>query len=194
MSKLTSKIAIPIILVGVFAIVVFITIGYERLEPSFYIVLFFFTIYVFFFGLATGQNLASPVKKLLDRATELSKGNLTSRVYLETKDEFSELGRVFNKIAEELETSHAQEASTEKSVDIKVRARTQALEEIINALDQKVKNRTVELERLIKESSALQEEAKNKEVEANLLKKELAVFKQRLGKYNKPKKGAAEEI
>ena len=37
MSKLTSRIAVPIILVGVFAIVVFIAIGYEQLEPDFYI-------------------------------------------------------------------------------------------------------------------------------------------------------------
>ncbi|MGA2417976.1 MAG: HAMP domain-containing protein [Candidatus Staskawiczbacteria bacterium] len=175
MSKLTSKIAIPIILVGLFSIAVFIAIDYAQLEPSFYIVLLIFTIFVFFFGFAAGQNLSSPIKKLLDRATELSKGNLSSRAYLETKDELSELANVFNKIAEELQASHAQEADTEKSVGIKVKARTEELEETINALEQKVKNRTIELERLVAET-------KNKEIETSQLKKELDDIKSKIGR------------
>ena len=65
MSKLTKKIAVPIILAGLFAIIVFVSIGYDKLEPSFYIIVLFLVIYVFFFGLATGQNLSSPVKKFL---------------------------------------------------------------------------------------------------------------------------------
>ena len=121
MSKLTTKIAIPIILVGIFAIVVFIAIRLRPIDPSFYIIVLFLAIFVFFFGLAIGQNLSSPVKKILDKATELSKGNLSSRVYLETKDELSELAKIFNKIAEELEASHEQEENMEKSVGIKVK-------------------------------------------------------------------------
>lgn len=150
MPKLTTKIALPIILAGVFAIAVFVALGYEQLSPSFYVVILFFAIYVFFFGLATGQGLSSPIRKLLDKAEELSKGNLSSRIYLETKDELAELAKALDKIAEELEESRAQAENAEKSVDIKVRARTQDLEETINALEQKVKNRTIELERLIK--------------------------------------------
>ena len=126
MSKLRSKIALPIILAGIFAIAVFIAIDHERLDPNFYIILSLLAVYVFCFGFATGHTFASPVKKLLDRATELSKGNLSSRVYLETKDELAELAKVFNKIADELQESYAQKENTEKSVDIKVKARTQA--------------------------------------------------------------------
>ena len=183
MVKLTSKIALPIILAGLFAIAVFIAIDYQKLELSFYIILFLLAVYVFFFGFAIGQNFSSPVKKLLDRAKELSEGNLSSRAYLETKDELAELARVFNKIADELEESHAQEESTEKSVDIKVKARTQALEETINALDQKIKNRTIELERLITKSGDLEKQAKTKEIESLELKQELNNLRSRVGKY-----------
>lgn len=188
MVKLTSKIAFPIILTGLFAITIFIAINYDKLDVHFYIVLILLTLFIFLFGFAIGQNFSSPVKKLLERATELSEGNLSSRVYLETKDEFSELAKAFNKIAEELEISHSQEENMGKSVDIKVRARTQGLEETINALEQKVRNRTVELEKLVKESSRLQGESKSKEAEASLLKKELESFRQKLVKYSKPKK------
>ena len=187
MSSLKTKIALPIILSGTFAVVVFIALGHEKLEPSFYIVILFFAVYIFFFGFATGQSLSSPIKKLLDRATELSKGNLSSRVYLETKDELSELAQTFNKIAEELEASQENKANTERSVSIKVQARTKDLEETINALEQKVKNRTIELERLITESSKLHKDAKEKGAETAQLKKELESFKQKVTKYNSPK-------
>jgi nitrogen fixation/metabolism regulation signal transduction histidine kinase len=154
MAKLITKIAVPIIIAGIFAMLALISVvaGYEQLGIGFYIIVFFLVVFMFFFGLAIGQNLSSPVRKILDKAEELSKGNLSSRVYLETKDEFSELAKAFNKIAEELEASREQQEDMEKSVGIKVQAKTRELEETINALEQKVKNRTIELERLIKES------------------------------------------
>lgn len=188
MAKLATRIILPIILVGVFAIAIFLAVGPRHVEPSFYIVIVLFAIYVFFFGLAVGRNLTSPMKKLLDKAVELSKGNLSSRVYLETKDELSELASIFNKIAEELEASHEQGASAEKSVGIKVQARTQELQETISALEQKVKNRTIELERLIEESGRLQEALRSRGLETEQLKKELDDLKQKADKYNRTKK------
>lgn len=182
----------PVILVGIFAIVVFIATDYEKVEPSFFIIIIILTIYVFFFGLAIGREIAWPVKQLLGKATELSEGKLSSRVYLETKDELAELARIFNKLAEELQASHAQEANMENSVNIKVKARTKDLEETINSLEQKVKNRTIELERLIKEYSKLQEDVKNKGTETIQLKKELADFNKKIGKY-KPRPPAGRQ-
>jgi methyl-accepting chemotaxis protein len=187
MSKLTTKIAVPIILAGAFAITIFIALDYDRLGPNFYIVLALLLVYVFFFGLATGQTLSSPIKKLLDKATELSKGNLSSRVYLETKDEFSELADTFNKIAEELEISHESQTNAEKSVGIKVKAKTKELEETIDALEQKVKNRTIELERLIEESNRLKEAAKSNGSEAAQLRQKLSDSQQKFGKAGTPK-------
>jgi len=165
MSKITTKITIPIVLVGIFAVAIFFAIDYEKTDYSFYIIILFFAVYIFFFGFSTGQNLSSPIKKLLEKATELSKGNLSSRVYLETKDELSELAGVFNKIAEELELSRLQQENAEKSVGIKVKARTEELEETISALEQKVKNRTIELERMVKELNSLRGAGKDKELE-----------------------------
>jgi methyl-accepting chemotaxis protein len=165
MANRTTKIAVSIILVGAFAIIVFIAATYEQLQPSSYIIILLLFVFMFFFGIATGQSLTKPLKELLKDAKELSKGNLSSRVYIETKDELSELANTFNKIAEELQASKEQEASAEKSIAVKVRARTQELQETINALEQKVRNRTVELERLMKQSSQLQEAMKNKQAD-----------------------------
>jgi len=188
MSKLTTKISIPVILAGVFAMTVFIAFDQERLNLSFYILIFLLSIFVFFFGFATGQQFSSPVKKLLERAKELSEGNLSSRVYLETKDELAELAKVFNKIAENMEYSRIEQDNAEKEVGIKVRARTQELEETIEALEQKVKNRTAELERLISEYDRFKQSIKSKELEAEELKKQLEELKQKSKKAGRPKK------
>jgi nitrogen fixation/metabolism regulation signal transduction histidine kinase len=154
MTKLTLKIAFPIIAVGVFAIMALTAIltDYHKLSTSFYIVSLFLAVFVFSSGLAIGQRLSSPVKAILDKAVELSKGNLSSRVYLESKDELAELAKILNQLAEELQVSRDLVAKAEQSVSIKVKARTQDLEETINALEQKVRNRTIELEKIIKES------------------------------------------
>jgi len=173
MTKLSSKIAFPIILSSIFAITIFIALDYERINASFYIVLFFVAIYVFFFGYATGEKFASPVQELLEKANQLTQGNLSNRIYLNTKDELAELAEVFNKLALELEESTNREKNAEKSLDIKIRAKTQALEETINALEQKVKNRTIELDRATNELEALKQQLKNKETEISGFKQKL---------------------
>lgn len=187
-SNLSLKVAIPIIIAGIFIMTVFIAINYERLDANFYIVFALVSAYVFLFGFATGQRFASPVKKLLQRATDLSQGDFKTRVYLENKDELGELAQIFNKIADELEESKSQTETTEKSVDIKVKARTQALEEVINALEQKVKNRTFELQKIANESQKINEKTKIKEEETAQLKKEIGVLREALNKYQSVKK------
>ncbi len=162
MLKLSFKIAYPIIIAGLFIIVAFIALNYETLNVNFYLTLVLLIVYIFLFGFATGQNFARPVRKLLKRADDLSKGDLKSRFYSESKDEIGELARVFNKIAEEFEETKHQSQTLEKSLDLKVKARTQALEETIHALEQKVKNRTVELEHLAGTVDQLQRELDKK--------------------------------
>ena len=187
-SNISLKIAIPIIIAGIFIITIFIALNRERLNTGFYIIFTLTAVYIFLFGFATGQKLAMPVRKLLKRATDLSDGDLTARAYLETKDEFGELAKVFNKIANELQESRSKIETIEKSVDIKVKARTQVLEEIINALEQKVKNRTFELQRIIDESEMIQQKTKTKEVEITQLKKELDGLKEVLNQCQVGKK------
>ncbi|MCP3951406.1 MAG: HAMP domain-containing protein, partial [Desulfobacterales bacterium] len=47
-----------------------------------------------------------PVNKIKTMTTEISNGNHQARTHLETGDEFEELGRVFNHMAEQLERNH----------------------------------------------------------------------------------------
>ncbi len=151
MANISLKIAYPIILAGLFIIAIFIALNYEKLTVGFYVTISLLTVYIFLFGFATGQNFAGPVKKLLQKADDLNGGDMKARFYTQDTDEFGELGRAFNKIAEGFEESKSEIAILEKSMDIKVKARMQGLEETITSLEQKVKNRTLELQRVVKE-------------------------------------------
>lgn len=186
MGNISFKIAFPVILAGIFTIVVFMALNPEGLSTTFYIMLTLLFIFIFFYGLSTGQKLAMPVKKLLKRAIDLSRGDLKTRFYLETKDEFGQLAQIFNKIADDLEQSRENTANSEKSVDIKVKAKTQALEETIDSLEQKVRNRTVELEKLLAD-------AKTRESETAEMREELNSLRTRLGKSRAKKSGVKKE-
>lgn len=150
MADIKTEFTIPIILAGAFVMVVLWAVRSETMQPYMAIIVLFLIVYIFSFGISIGQSLSSPIKKIIDKASEVAKGNLSSRVYLEAKGELAELADSFNKIAEELELARQQGESTEKSVDMKVRAKTQELEETIAALEQKVRNRTAELQSVIK--------------------------------------------
>ena len=187
MSGVSLKIAVPIIITGIFIIAVFIALNYEKLDISFYIIFTLVGIYIFLFGFATGQRFAVPIKKILKRAIDLGEGDLTTRIYLETQDELGDLAKAFNKIADRLQESRSETETTGKSVGIKVKARTQALEETINALEQKVKNRTLELQKIVDESEMAQKKTKIKEIETEQLKKEIHNLKQVLDQYQAKK-------
>ena len=70
MSKLTIKIAIPVILVGIFAILAFVSISYQNIDKSFYVTILLIVVFVFFSGIAIGQSISKHVKKILSKATQ----------------------------------------------------------------------------------------------------------------------------
>ena len=67
---------------------------YETIRAGIFMLFFYFLLFMFFsLDLQLVKIFLLLVKKILDRAKELSKGNLSSRVYLETKDELAELAK-----------------------------------------------------------------------------------------------------
>jgi len=173
-TSIFSKIFLSLIISGLFLISIFIALSYEELKVEFYLIFSLVVIFIFLFSLTIGQRLVSPIKEITRKAIELSKGSLKTRIYLETKDEFEELARVFNQIAEELERSHSMVEKAKNTVSVKVRARTKELEESIESLKQKVKNRARERELEIIELKKALQQAQG---EAQRLKEELKEYK-----------------
>ena len=177
MSNILVKIARPIIILGIFLISIFVALDYENLTANFYIIFLLVAIFIFLFGFAVGQRLTSPIKKLVEMATALAEGALKTRVYLETKDEFEQLSEIFNKIAEELEKSHSTAEQAKDIAEVRIRAKTQELGEIINNLEEKIRGRSTELQRMIGESEKFQTIVKGREKEIVELKKTINKLK-----------------
>ncbi len=123
MQRIASKIAFSVILAGFFIITVFTALFYNKLDASFFIVFALVVIYIFSSGFAVGSKV---------------------------QGEFDKLEKDLSKMAIELEEQKFAAQNAERVVDIKVRARTEALEETITALEQKIKNRTLELENIMR--------------------------------------------
>lgn len=145
MSRISLKIAYPIIITGLFVIVVFLSVTYDIIDPNFYIVLVPLTAFLFLFGFAIGQRFAVPVKKLLKEADYITKGDLKKRFALENHDELGDLAKYLNEIAEEMQENKSKIGSLGEQVKL----RTKTLEEIILVLEQKVKNRNAEFKKVV---------------------------------------------
>ncbi len=61
------------------------------------------------FGYGISRNIANPVTKLRDAAANIGRGNLDTRIELTSNDEISELAQSFNKMAENLQDSIAEQ-------------------------------------------------------------------------------------
>lgn len=134
MPKIIFKIALPIILTGFFVAIVFIALYYNNLDANFYIILVLIAVYIFSFGFAVGVRV---------------------------QKEFDNLEKGLSSMTAELEEQKTALQATERGVDIKVKARTDSLEETITALEQKIKNRTLEMDKLAKECEFLRQQIKN---------------------------------
>jgi len=145
--SIASRVAFTIIVAGLFVIAAFAAVTYDTLNTNLYLILIPLTGFLFFFAFAIGTHFAQPIQKLLREATPLEKGNGRSRLYVKTTDEIGDLAKTFNKIAEKFE----EHRSKLQTLDINVKLRTQALEEIIGVLERKVKNRTVDWHNALEE-------------------------------------------
>lgn len=182
MTKISFKVAYLIIIAGLFIIISIVAFNYQSLNSSFYTVVYLLVIYIFLFGFAAGHNFALPIKSLLQKADDLSKGDLKSRFYLKNKDELGELAKKLNKIAEDLEQSSVKNEASKESAGIKSKTRILILEEVINALDKKIKNRTLEFQKIAEDSEKLKKQLKLKNMEAVELKNQITRLEKKLNR------------
>jgi len=171
-NKYSLKISLSIILAGIFIIIAFVGYNYQTLNSNAYVILYLLIAFIFLFGFAAGQSITMPLRKLLESADGFSKGDLKRRADFNSNDEVGQLTKVFNKIAEAFEKKNTESEDAKKSFDIKLRTRILILEEVVNALDKKVKNRTFEFQKAVEELEKIKEQLKLKDGEImNLMSK-----------------------
>lgn len=187
MANFSFKIAYPMIIAGLFVIVAFMALNYQNLSFSYYVIFAFLAIYVFFFGIATGQRFSAPIKGLLKKADDLSKGDVKSRAYLGENDEIGKLAETFNKIAQGAEESKSKNESFAKSAEAKIKTNKLLMEQLINSLEEKVRNRTLQAEKNFEELEKFQKQLQEKETKIMSLEKEVQGLQGQLAKKQKRK-------
>ncbi len=81
-----------------------------------------------------GRALRAPLDALVDGAKALGRGQLTHRIVLKGEDEFSDVARSMNAMAEELDKHRQRETKTRYELEAQVGERTRALHEANESL------------------------------------------------------------
>jgi len=130
------------------------------------------------------KSLTSPIRELLRKMEELSKGNFKVKVKKMSEDEIGELMDNFNKTVEQLRNLHERLRKTNEILEIKVKARTKELEQLNKTLEEKVKLRTQSLEKKIEELERFQKLTVNREIEITKLKAKIKELEEKLSNRN----------
>lgn len=108
-------------------------------------------VFIGFIAFYFATTITRPLKQLSKGAEIVGGGNLDYRMAIKTKDEFGELGRAFNQMAESLQKAQAVCGEARESLEIRVAARTKELKEFTERLEETVKERTRELQERVNE-------------------------------------------
>lgn len=92
-------------------------------------------------GIFTSQWIAKPILKLRDASQAIANGEFDQKITINSVAELSVLGTAFNWMGEQLKLSHAQLEDYARSLEQKVKQRTQALQ-------QEIRERTIAQEAL----------------------------------------------
>jgi len=139
-------------------------------------------IFIFIISIFFSRLIVDPIKKLHRGVEIIRKGKLGYRVDIRTNDEIEELGKAFNRMAEELNRYHAALEESKIVLQIKVKARTRELEELTKNLEGKVKERTRELEKRLSELERFHKLTVGRELKMMDLKKEIEKLKRKSNK------------
>lgn len=176
MTKLARKIAFSIIIAGLFIIVSFSALNYQNLDRNYYMIISLLTIYICLFGLAMGQSFAKPVKTMLDNVNNMKNGNPKGRIDVTTKDEVEEVAKTFNKVTRGFEETKTNLEASRNQAEIKFKTKAILSDQIIDALEEKIKNRSLDLEKATKELEVSKEQLRLKNVEIEGLKKQVMLL------------------
>ena len=139
--------------------------------------LFFLMVMVSLLAVLFSSRLVKPIKKLVEAAREVGRGNLGVEVKPQTRDEIGELTEEFNVMIKELKAAKEALESERTVLEIKVKARTRQLEELAQGLDERVKEKTKELQERVAELEKFHKLTVGRELKMIELKEELEKLK-----------------
>ncbi len=85
-------------------------------------------------GTLLARHFTRPINELLTAIRKIGRGDLQARINLRRRDEIGELGRAFNRMAENLALSRREVEEYNRLLEVKVRERTKELEAAQHAI------------------------------------------------------------
>jgi len=171
--KLSSKVAYSIIIPGLFTITAFFALGYQNASSGFYVVVGFLVAFLLLFGFYAGRSFSVSIKKIVTKADELANGTLGKKVQTIDVVELDDLAKSLDGIGKKLQEHEQEKEKGYYVVAAKVHTATKPLHESIDVLEEKVKNRTFEMDRAKSISEKLQVALFVKEAQVTVMKNSL---------------------
>ncbi|MSU60691.1 MAG: HAMP domain-containing protein [Candidatus Staskawiczbacteria bacterium] len=168
--KLSSKIAWSIILPSLFIITTFFALGYKNASGGVYAVIFLLVIFLVLFSFHVGRQLSLSMQDVIKTANDLAGGNLEARAKIHNIREVNHLAQTINSIADQLQTHQQEKERNYYVMAAKVHANVKPLSDAIEVLEEKVKNRTFEMDRAKSNSEKLKAALSAKEAELAVVK------------------------
>ncbi len=102
----------------------------NRLKNQILIISLGFIALVALMGITVSASIAKPIKKLMEAANEVGKGNLDAHIDIGSKDEIGVLAKTFNEMAKNLKQSNEGLEITNRELQIEVSERREAEEKL----------------------------------------------------------------
>ncbi len=131
----------------------------------------------FFASLALAEKMVKPIRFFIKGVKKIGAGNLNYRFRLKTRDEIAQLAEAFNRMTGQLQKSRKDLQEAKDVLEIRVKARTEELEEFARGLNEQVKERTKELSERLAELEKFHKLTVDREMKMIELKKEIKRLK-----------------
>jgi len=139
----------------------------------------------FFASLILAEKMVEPIRSFIKGTKKIGGGDLNYRFRIKTGDEIEQLAESFNKMTERLQKSRKELQEAKDILEIKVKARTEELEEFAKGLNEEVNERTKELRERLSELERFHKLTVGREMKMLEMKKELKALKSKSIKEDK---------
>jgi methyl-accepting chemotaxis protein len=171
MPSKTKKYSLSFLYFLIFFLIIttnFVLIVFDNIILSIFGSLFLMLLLLFFL-----RTVIKPLNQLTDACEQIRKGNLEIKIKNHYRTEIGELIDTFNKMVSELNKSKLTMEEAKDVLEIRVRARTRQLRELLENQEETIKARTKELEERVKELERFRRLTVGRELKMMELKKEL---------------------
>lgn len=178
-----NKSAVGIFLTGLDENDIFVIRAVESINIILTALIIFMFVLSIFISDIFSKIIAKPIVNFMNLAKAVSNGNFEERVKVSSKDELGELGLVFNKMAENLQSTYNELNCTNEELEVTNEELIIAQDELnlLNAhLEKKIDERTAELNQANEELSQANEELSQTNEELSQTTEELQIINEEL--------------